>query len=251
MSRLFTLSLAAGVLFAFTPAARAADEPKVILDKAIKAHGGEEFLTKNKAANLKTKGKIDLPGVGETEFTQETSYMIPDKFKDTLEMKIMGQNVSLFTLVNGDKVTVEVNGKEVEGGGDKVKEQMKGMGHVMEIGRLAPLKNKKYELSIIGEDKVEGKKVIGIRVSAKDQKDVSLYFDKETGLLAKLEHRTADQTTGKEITEERIVMEYKKNKDGVPLPKKLVIKHDGKQFLEAEVTEMTMLEKIDESEFKK
>jgi hypothetical protein len=142
MSRLFTLSLAAGVLFAFSPAARAADEPKDILEKAIKAHGGEELLTKSKAANVKTKGKIDLPGVGEVEFTQDTSYMIPDKFKDTLELKVGGQNVSLFTLVNGDKVTVEVNGKAVDAGVDKVKEQMKGVGHIMEIGRLAPLKNK-------------------------------------------------------------------------------------------------------------
>ena len=42
------------------------------------------------------------------------------------------------------------------------------------------MKEKGYELSLIGEDKVEGKKVVGVRVSKKDQKDISLYFDAET-----------------------------------------------------------------------
>lgn len=209
------------------------------------------MLTKNKAAHLKSKGKIDIPGAGEAEFSQDTAYMIPGKFRETMELKIAGQTISIFTLVNGDKVTIEVNGKEVEGGADKVKEALKDTGHVMEVGRLVPLKDKKYELGLIGEDKVEGKKVIGITVATKGQKDVSLYFDKETGLIAKLEHRTTDQATGKEITEERIVMEYTKNKNGSQTPKKIVVKHDGKLFLEAEVIEITMLEKIDDSEFKK
>jgi hypothetical protein len=249
MSRTLLLSAAVALAFASAPV-RAADEPKDILAKAIKAHGGEDVLTKNKAAQLKTKGKIDLPGVGEVDFTQETSYMIPGKFKDTLEFKVAGQNVTVFTLINGDEITLEVNGKAVDAG-DKVKDSMKDLVPVIEVGRLVPLKDKKYELSIIGEDKVEGKKVIGIRASAKDQKDVSIYFDKETGLVAKLEHRMADPATGKEITEERIITEYSKNKVGVPTPKKIIVKHDGKQFLEAEVLEITMLEKIDDSEFKK
>ena len=156
----------------------------------------------------------------------------------------------MVTLINGDNVTLEVNGKDIDAG-DKVKDAMKEIGQVMEVGRLVTLKDKKYELSIIGEEKVEGKKTIGIRVSAKDKKDVNVYFDKETGLIAKIEHRTTDQATGKEITEERIITEYGKSKAGVPTAKKILIKHDGKQFLEAEVLELTTLEKIDDSEFKK
>jgi hypothetical protein len=250
MSRLFALSLCAAVVVAFAPAARAADEPKDILAKAIKAHGGEDLLTKHKAGQTKTKGTLTLPGVGDVEFTQEVSYMIPDKFKDSMELKVMGQAINTLTLVNGDKITIEVNGKAIETP-DQAKAALKDAGHVMQIARLVPLKDKKYELSIIGEDKVEGKKVVGVRVSAKNEKDVSVYFDKETGLLAKIEYRGTDPATGKEITEERIVMEYSKGKNGVPQPKKIVVKHDGKQFLEAEILEVTTLEKIDESEFKK
>ena len=83
-------------------------------------------------------------------------------------------------------------------------------------------------------------------------KDLNLYFDKATGLLAKVEKRAIDATSGKEFTEERIVLEYNKpNKLGIPTPKKVVVKKDGKKFLEAEVTETTSLEKIEDSEFEK
>ena len=249
MSRVLTL-LAPLALVLAPAAARAADEPKDILAKAIKAHGGEELITKFKAAQSKNKGKITLPGVGDVEFTQEISYMIPDKLRESMELTIAGQAINTLTIVNGDKITLEVNGKAMEVP-DQAKTAIKDAGHIMEIARLVTLKDKKFELSLIGEDKVEGKKVVGVRVSAKDQKDVSVYFDKETGLLAKLEYRGAEPGTGKEVTEERIITEYAKGKNGVPHPKKIVIRHDGKQFLEAEVVELTMHEKLDDDVFKK
>lgn len=250
MSR--SLILLAGFVLALVPAAvRAADEPKDVLAKAIKAHGGEEMLNKNKASQMKTKGKITLPGVGEVDFVQETSAMLPDKLRDALTITVMGNDVTILTIWNGDKLSIEAAGKEVDGG-DAAKAALKDAGHIMQIGRLAPLKDaKKYELGLIGEDKVEGKKVIGLSVKAKDQKDVSIYFDKETGLMAKVEFRGMEPGTGKEVTEERIVTEYGKTKDGVPYPKKVLVKHDGKTFLDAEVTEITYLEKLDDSVFKK
>lgn len=249
MSRAFTLL--AGFALILTPvAARAADEPKDVLAKAIKAHGGEDVLTKHKAAQTKTKGKITLPGIGETDFTQEVSSMIPDKLRDTLELTVMGNTVTILTIVNGEKITIEANGKAVDTP-DQAKDALKELGNVMEIGRLVPLKDKKYELSLIGEDKVEGKKVVGVLVKTKDRKDVSVYFDKETGLMAKMEFRGSEPGTGKEVTEERIVTEYGKDKDGRPYPKKVVVKHDGKTFIEAEVSEVTYLEKLDDSVFKK
>lgn len=230
---------------------RAADEAKEIIEKAIKAHGGQEGLTKYKATQSKNKGKIDLPGVGEVDFTQETSAMLPDKVRESMELSIAGQKVSVLTLINGDKMVIEVNGKEIDVPA-AAKDAIKDLGYMLKVGRLASLTTEKgFELSLIGGDKVEGKAVVGVRVSSKGHKDISLYFDKKTNLLAKLEHRTADATTGNEISEERIVTEYTKNKDGMPIPKTVLVKRDGKKFLEAEVLEVTYLEKLDDSEFKK
>ncbi len=250
MSRALTLLLsAAAFVVAFAPV-RAADEPKDIIAKAIKAHGGEELLTKNKAGQTKAKGKINLPGAGEVEFTQDVSYMIPDKFKDSMELKVGGKSIAVLTLVNGDKMTIEIDGKAVDVPAE-AKASLKEVSHVMDVARLVPLKGKAYELSLIGDDKVDGKKVVGVRVTKKGQKDVSVYFDKETGLMAKIEFRTVDQASGNEITEERMPSGYEKTKDGVAVPKKVVIKRDGKVFLEAEILEAKSFEKLDDAEFKK
>lgn len=251
MSRLLASAVSLAVLVGVSPAVRAADDdPKEIIAKAIKAHGGEEFLTKTRAAKLKSKGKINIPGAGELEFTQETAYMLPDKYRDGIDFSIMGMNVSVRTYVNGDKVILELNDKEIDMA-DKVKAALKDVGHVQEVARLVPLKDKAFEVSLIGEDKVEGKKVVGVRVAKKGQKDVSMFFDRETGLLAKLEYRGAEPGTDNEVNEERIVKEYEKNADGIPVAKRIIIKHDGKQFLEAEVLEVNYFEKLDDSEFKK
>src|ERR1700722_5215865 len=251
MLRPLTL-LSTVVLLALGTNVRAADDqPKDIIAKAIKAHGGEEALSKKKAGTSKGKGKINIPGAGEVEFSQESAHMLPDKFKESIEMSIGGQNINVLTMVNGDKTTLVVNGKEMDLP-DVMKESLKNAGHMLKVGKLVPLiKEKEYELSLIGEDKVEGKAAIGIRIVAKDKKDISAYFYKDTNLLAKIEIRTNDPFTQKEINEERIILEYMKSKDGIPVPKKVIVKHDGEKFLEIEMSEVELHEKLDESEFKK
>jgi hypothetical protein len=227
------------------------DQPKDVIAKAIKAHGGEEALTKYKAGTSSGKGKITIPGVGEVEFTQESAHMLPDKLKESLEMKVAGQNLSVLTLVNGDKMSIEANGKAIDLD-DKMKDALKGVGHMLKVGKLVSLTTEKgYELSLIGEDKVENIPAIGIRVVAKGQKDINIYFDKQTNLLVKLEYRSTDPFTQNEINEERIIAEYSKNKDGIPVPKKVIVKHDSKTFLEIELSDVQYLEKLDESDFKK
>ena len=214
-----TALLSAAVVLGFAARGPAADDPKEIIAKAIKAHGGEETLAKLQAGQSRNKGKINIPGVGEAEFTQDT-------------------------------ITIEANGMKIDPP-EAAKTALKDAQQMMKVARLVALvREKGYELSLIGEAKVEGKDTVGVRVSKKDAKEFNLFFDKKTGLLAKLEHRTAD-ATGTEVGEERIVLEYQKGDDGIPMPKKVLIKHDGKTFLEAEVLEAKLLEKLDDSEFKK
>ncbi len=251
MTRLLMSLCSVAALVVVSGGVRAADDDaKAILTKAIKAHGGEEYLTKNKAARMQNKGKLTIPGVGETDFTQDLAYMLPDKLKDTLELTIGGQKVTIVTVMNGDKLSIEAAGKAVDIT-DDIKKAMKDAQYMMTVSRMVPLlKDKSYELSVFGEAKVEDKPAIGIRVVSKGKKDITLFFDKKTSLLAKIEHRTVEAGTGNEIGEERIILEYK-IKDGIPFPKKVLVKHDGKTFLEAESVESTLLEAIDEAEFKK
>ena len=228
--------------------ARADDDSKAIIAKAIKAHGGEEVKSKFKAGQTKAKGKIEI--LGGLDFTQESSFMLPDKFKEAVDMEVMGQKVHVVTVYDGTKLQIEANGQAVPVE-DKIKDVIKNTPYVMKVSQMVPLlKDKDFELSNLGEVKVDGKPAVGVLVKSKGKNDVSLFFNKETGLLTKVEHRTVDPMTGNEITEERIITEYGKT-DDVPTPKKLVINHDGNKFMEVEVIETKQLEKIDESEFAK
>jgi hypothetical protein len=241
------------VLLGFVAGVRGADnEAKAIITKAVKAHGGEEALLKYKGAQAKNKGKLKLPGLGEVEIIQEIAVMQPDKFKEVVEFEIMNQKVRVETVVNGDKASIEANGKAVPLT-DDIKKTLKEAQYTIKAARLAALvKDKGYDFESLGEIKVDGKPALGVRITSKGHKDINMYFNKETGLLAKVESRSSDPTTGKEFTEERIIMSYgEKGKEGIPVAKKVVVKHDGELFLEAEVVEYKLLEKIDDSEFTK
>jgi len=251
MFRSAAAGLSLFLAFAVSPVRAADDDPKEIITKALKAHGGEEYVTKHQAMRAQNKGKITLPGVGEAEFTQELSYMLPNKFRDVLELKVGGQTIKITTLANGDDISIDAAGQAVPVD-DKIKTSMKDAMAMIGVARLVPLlKDKNYELSLFGDTKIDDKPAVGVRVSAKGKKDITLFFDKKTNLLVKVEHRALEAGTGTEVNEERFVLEYGKGKDGVPQPKKVLVKQDGKTFIEAETVEYTALEKIDESEFKK
>lgn len=250
MRHVTVLLLSAAVL-AFAPAVRAADEPKDIIAKAIKAHGGEEKLTKLQAGTSKNKGKLQVPGIGEVEFTSNNAFMLPDKLKEEVELTIGGQKISILTLMSGDTITIEANGMAVPVD-DNVKKTLANAKHLAKVARLTTLvKDTGYELSLIGESEVNKAKAVGVKVVMKGQSDVNLYFDAKTNLLVKTESRTIDPMTGNEVNEERMPQDYEKNADGLPMPKKVTVLRDGKPYMEAEVVEMKYVEKLDDSEFKK
>lgn len=253
MSRAAMMLASVAVVFAGSAGVRAADDdPKEILAKAVKAHGGEEHLLKHPAARSVNKGKITLPGVGEADFTQTVAYMLPGKFRDVMELSIGGQNVKVVTIMNGDAISITAMDKDVPIT-DDIKKAMKDATEMMQMVRVAPvLKDlKNYELSLFGDTKVEDKPAVGVRITAKNKKEVTLFFDKKTNLLVKIEHRTTAPGGGAEVAEERIMLSYQKDKNGIAIPKKVLVKQDGKTFIEAESSEFEFLEKIDDSEFKK
>jgi len=223
------------------------DDAKAVIEKAIKAHGGADRLTKFQASKTKSKGNIELAG-GIT-FTSDSAVQYPDKFKETVDLEVAGNKVTVVTVYDGKKGWTSINGetKEMD---EKTLDAMKEVLHDMQIMRMAFTRDKKCEFSPLGEIKVNDQPAIGVKVSAKDHKEVNLYFDKKTGLLAKMEHQTIDQMTGKEVAEERIVTEYQEI-DKVQVAKKVVFNREGKKFLEVEITDLKSLEKLGDEEFGK
>jgi hypothetical protein len=246
MRRLLLPSLVFSVLVARALPARAQDDVRAVIAKAIKAHGGEDKIDKHKAGQVKTKGTA----AGGIEFTEEVSYHLPDKFKTVQQFEVMGKKIILTIGFNGQKAWMNVNGVDTEQFLDKITELIKEEIYAGEVTKMTPLKDKKFELSALGEMKVEGNPALGVRVSSKGHKDVNLYFDKKSGLLVKVEHRTVDLTSGQEVNEEKVFTEYK-DADGLKEVKRAILYRDGKKFVEAEVVEIKYLDTIDDSEFNK
>ena len=242
--RVFTLLSAALVLSLVTAGRAQQDDVKALLERAGKAHGGAA-VAKFTAGKTKNKGRIEIHNG--LDFTQEISYQLPNKFREEMDLEVMGQKVKSVTVYDGTKGSIEINGKPLPLN-DDIKNALKEAADMFGLSRLTGLDKKGYEFSSIGEAQVNGKPALGVRISKKGVKDISMYFDKETGLTAKVERRTLDLMSGQEVTEERIILEYQKI-DNIPTPKRVVVNRDGKKFLEAEVLEVKMFEKLGDNEF--
>ena len=108
-----------------------------------------------------------------------------------------------------------------------------------------------FKLATAGESKVADRTAVGVRVSSDKHRDVTLYFDKQTGLLAKAEFRViSEEQGGKEVNREILFSEYKEI-EGAKMATKFLIKHDGEKFVEAEAIEFRPVGKLDDSVFAK
>ena len=232
-----------------SPSLPAQDDLRGVIDKAIKAHGGQEKIDKHKAGQVKSKGTVDVNGMT-IGYSEEATYHLPNKFRSLQQLDVNGMNIKVLIGYDGTKAWINVNGMDVDMMLDKIADLMKEQAYLSEVTRLTVLKNKDYELSSLGESKVQDKPAVGVRVSRKGHKDINLFFDKDSGLLLKFEHRTVDFNTMQEVNEERIITEYQ-DKDGLKEPKKAVVNRDGKKYIDVEVVEVKYLDPIDDTQFSK
>ena len=243
-----TVIFAVAVLLFLQSAGRSQteDEARAIIGKSIKAMGLDKESADSKGFRLKSKGTVEVMGMS-LPFSQTMTIRLPDQFKDASEIDINNMKLLVNTVFDGKKGWVEVNGQIMKLD-DKIAAELKDVGRLIKISRLQVLLDKKYDLAVVGEVKVEEKPAVGIRVSSKGAKDVTLFFDKTTHLVTKVDRQAIDATSGQEMQEERIIRSYQ-DKDGHKIPHAITILRDGKKFLDAEVTEYTPLDDVDPSEF--
>jgi hypothetical protein len=239
-----------GLLSCLIPV-RADEDAKLreVVTRAIKAHGGLDKLTKFKASVSKEKGKYFGMGEG-IDFTSENSIQLPDGFRIEVKSKVGDQEFTFIQVIDGKKGWVKFGDRTEEMDKDRLTEAKEEM-NVANIANLACLNDKDFKLSSLGEVKVGDRPAIGIRVEHKGYRDVSLFFDKEKSLLLKTETRGKDvMRGGEEYTSTTLYEEYK-NVEGMMVAHKLTIKHDDKLFVEAEVSEVKISEKLEDNAFEK
>jgi hypothetical protein len=243
--------LTAGCLLAVCSALVRADDQadaKPVLDKAIKALGGEDKLAKLTAGTW--KGKITGRDNGmDVTLTTEGSWQGLDQYRIDGDAMIGGDSHKGVLVINGDKGWILGKADAAQDAPKEVLGFVKDLFYSMRAPHLlSALKDKAFQLSPLGEVKVGNRPAVGLRVVHKDHKDLSLFFDKYDGLPVKSEIRLADPQ-GKEITVEYFYSDYK-DYDGLKHCAKVVIKADGKEFA-MDLSEVKAEGKLDDSVFAK
>jgi hypothetical protein len=243
------LGAALAILFAATAAGPVrADEkdPTAILDKAIKAAGGEEKLKKLDAMSWKTNGAITFNG-DSNKFTSEVTVQGVDHYRLDLEGEFNGNPIKVKVVVDGKKGWRKFGDEAMEMDEDTLANEKRRVYLQVIPTRLSILKDKAYKLEAADEQKVGDKPAGGIKVTGPDGKDFTIYFDKESGLPVRVVAKVVgfDQ---QEHTEETTIKDYKEI-DGIKKAMKSETKNDGEDFIKTEITEFKALDKVDAKTF--
>jgi hypothetical protein len=228
-----------------------ADDKKAeaVVKKAIEANGGADNINKYGASRMTLKGEISIMGM-DLELTGDMA-TAGDKIRMNMAFTVMGTNVTVRQVMTAEK------GNRVIKAGDNMMTQAveKDDLELARIGRrvekLTPLLDpKQFTIRTADDEDVNGKKAAVVVATPKGlDREFKLCFDKETGLLVKTGHKAKSPDGGGEVYQESYPSEFK-TVNGIHVPTKLVINQEGKKFLTLNMSDIEMLEKLDDSEFK-
>jgi hypothetical protein len=223
------------------------EEAQGVIERAVKAHGGLDRLSRVRADRVASKGVLVVNGA-ETPFTSETTVQLPGQFRNVI--RLQGERKTTFVqILNGDKVYFTIDGQPQKAD-DQLTAELRQTLLLNQAVRLTPLlTDKAFTLEALGEVKVEDQPCLGVKASAKGRPDVRLFFNKETALLVKTEH-AVDDGAGKQVVQEEFYSEFEEV-NGVRRPMKISAYRNGKKVMEAEVTDVKYLDKVDDAEFAK
>jgi hypothetical protein len=244
MTRLFGVATMVVLALAGTAFGQDAKDAGAVVDKAIKAVGGEK-LAKAKAVQWKADATFRF-GENENKGNLEATVQDLDHSRRVFEGEFGGNAFRAVTVIAGDKGWRTVPDTTELDADALANEKRRNYLSLIPI-TVAPLKSKGFKLAAAGEEKVDGKDAIGVKATPPDGKSFTLYFDKQSGLPVKL---VADVVGfgGEEFTQETMFSDYKEF-DGVKVATKSEAKRDGQTFLETKVTDFKVLDKVDPKTF--
>jgi hypothetical protein len=236
---------AVAVLVAAAGPARADDREVAValVEKAIKAHGGEDALGRTRTLSRSGTGTMTLFG-NNSSFTEETLFALPDRIRITVDPK-NGTRVTL--VLNGDKAWKVIGGAPLEMDKPGV-EEIREEAYVLWLATLTPLLKDTYTLSTLPDGSAEGEPVAGVKVVAKGHFDAKLYFSKRSHLLLKIERHARE--AGQQLEKTYIFGDYK-DVDGVQLPTRELQLLNGKKFIERTQATYKILRRADDAAFAK
>ncbi len=220
---------------------------RAIIERAVKAHGGFDRLSRVRVDRVKSSGVL-IVNDKETPFLSETTVQPPLQFRNVLELQ--GARKTVFVeVLNGDEVLFSIDGQPQKVD-DALTAEVRETMQLNRIVRLVPLlTDKSYSLQPLGEIKIDGQPAVGVKTTAKGRREVRLFFNKASGLLIKTEH-IMDDDAGKNVVQEELYADFKDDQ-GYQRPMKITAFRNGKKIMEADILDVKYLDKVDDAEFTK
>ena len=237
--------LASLVLLIGSSFAHAEDGAPAILDKAIKALGGQEQLSKVKAISLKAKGTINLMG-DDNPFSVSVILQGLDHSKQEFEGEFGGNKIKGGSILDGNKGWRTFAGMTMELEGDELNEAKRTQ--YLQVMAMNPtiLKGNGFKVASAPSEKVGDKTALGLKVTGPDGKTCTLYIDEASGLPVKMVAKVKFQA--EEFTQSTTYADYK-DFQGIKKATKMESTRDGNKFQTQEVTEFKILDSVDPKTF--
>src|SRR5262249_8160752 len=141
-------------------------------------------------------------------FTGETLVQLPGQLRNTMQITDGKKTNLVQQVVNGKEAWIAVNGQQQKLEANVVAGLHATM-FLTRAVRLVPLlRDRTYDLALGSEAKVNDRPCATVKVAVKGHKDLTLFFDKETGLLVKTEHLLTDPG-GKDVKQEEFFSDFK------------------------------------------
>jgi len=185
----------------------------------------------------------------------EDCFCYPDKWRRTVRRDSNNKESMLF-VVNGDKHWARSAGKKVQEM-PLPRANMRKPAILAILDQLAGLQESQQEIVVGAEEKVAGKILIPLTVTAGHRQSTT-YFDRATGLIAKeIKNYLPDVHSPPETwkNERRVESETTygdyKDFDGVTLPTRMVVSQAGKAVLDISVVQVEFPATFDAHAFDK
>jgi hypothetical protein len=227
-------------------AVRAEEGANPVLDKAIKAMGGEEKLGKIKAFQVKGKGTINIMD-NESPFTTSVIAQGLDHSRQEFEGEFGGNKIKGVSILAGDKGWRSFAGMTMDLDADALADAKRAQYLQVAPMTLVPLKGKGFKVESAPDEKVGDKNAKALKITGPDSKTFTLYFDEESGLPVKMVAKVRG-FMGEEFVQTTTYSDYK-DFDGIKKSTKSEAKRDGQKFQDMQLVEFKVLDSVDPKTF--
>jgi hypothetical protein len=239
------------------------DSPDVntVVDQAIRASAGKENLSRIKSATVHWEGEYCVDDV---VFKIKARYSIQVGVGFRLEhrigvggrgevatwlhqMKRDTQSIAVLTVFDGKKGVARTQRSgddkpEITSLNDEQRRDAADFLHNMECICLpSSLEERGHQLAIVGKENVSGKATVCVKVTHPKHMPLKLYYDCDSGLLAKAE--LLENLWALDNVPVESIFSKHARVEGVMIPQKIVSEREGQQFREIRIKEIKLSDK--------